>query len=120
LESLLGNDKNASNASGSNRVSITGLGGMGKSQVAIEFCYRNSHNYRYIFWVFSDSEVAIHTSFRNIANLLNLPIENTDNDMTIVKKVIQYLRNNGRWLMVFDNADDHSILISKYFPTSTN
>ena len=40
--------------------------------------------------------------------------------MTIVKKVIQFLRNNERWLLVFDNADDNPIRISKYFPTSGN
>ena len=109
-----------SNASKCGRVAITGLGGMGKTQVAIEFCYRNSHGYLYVFWVHSDTETMIHSSFRNIANLLNLPISNTDEPMTIVKKVTQYLRGSGRWLLVFDNADDHSILISKYFPTSDN
>src|SRR4051812_18750389 len=30
---------------------LCGLGGVGKSQIALEYCYRNKDNYRYIFWI---------------------------------------------------------------------
>ena len=100
------------------RVALTGLGGMGKTQIALEYCYRNRDDYLYTFWVLSDSDASIQSSFRGIAGLLNLPISNTDDSTTIVKKVNKWLQDNERWLLVFDNADDSSVKVSKYFPKS--
>ncbi|KAK6356092.1 hypothetical protein TWF718_000466 [Orbilia javanica] len=45
---------------------LVGTGGMGKTQVAIEYAYRHYYDYTAIFWVFAGSEDTIRTSFINI------------------------------------------------------
>ncbi|KAK6500012.1 hypothetical protein TWF481_010371 [Arthrobotrys musiformis] len=45
---------------------LVGTGGMGKTQIAIEYAYRHRHNYTAIFWVSAASEDTIRTSFINI------------------------------------------------------
>ena len=108
-------------------VALCGLGGMGKSQIALEFCYRNENNYRYLFWMDADTEVALQNSFVDVARMLNLPaltIANSANPEDVVPRVIQWLQTNDGWLLVFDNADDYSLgnasdrfrLQNKYFP----
>src|SRR4051812_31922430 len=87
-------------------VTLVGLGGMGKTQIALEYCYRNRPMYQYILWVEADSEHMIQSSFEKIARLLNLPITNPDKLETIVALVFKYLQEPGkRWLLVYDNVD---------------
>src|SRR4051812_14307991 len=57
---------------------LVGLGGMGKTQIALEYCYRNRPVYQYIFWVKAESENSMQSSFEKMARLLNLPINSTD------------------------------------------
>jgi CO dehydrogenase nickel-insertion accessory protein CooC1 len=78
FQNLLEDAKKETKAGDCNRIIITGLGGMGKTQIVIEYCYQHKENYSYVLWVHSDSEVSVHASFRGIAALLNLPIANTD------------------------------------------
>jgi hypothetical protein len=45
---------------------LTGAGGQGKSQVAIEFCHRNANAYQGVFWVDSSSEASANRSYYKI------------------------------------------------------
>ncbi|RVD90162.1 uncharacterized protein DFL_001138 [Arthrobotrys flagrans] len=45
---------------------ITGTGGMGKSQIAIEYAYQHLSDYTSVFWVSATNEKTIHTSFVKI------------------------------------------------------
>ncbi len=100
-------------------VVVCGLGGMGKSEIAREFCYRHQSNYQYIFWIDADTETTLQTSFLETAQAIGLP--KTDN---AVPHMLQWLQSNEEWLIVFDNADDYSLgntsdplrLHNKYFP----
>src|SRR4051812_1843205 len=88
-------------------VALRGLGGMGKTQIALEYCYRKRSIYQYIFWIKADSELSMQSSFEKIARLLNLPITNTDKLEIIVAMVFRCMRESEkRWLLVFDNVDN--------------
>src|SRR3954451_9365041 len=58
IRSLL---EEAKKKSAGRRIAIMGLGGMGKTQVALEYCYRNRDDYLYIFWVLSESDTSIQS-----------------------------------------------------------
>ncbi|KAF0249496.1 MAG: ATP/GTP binding protein [bacterium] len=51
---------------------IAGLGGMGKTQTAIEFCYKHINDYQTILWVRSENEADFNNSYLELANLLKL------------------------------------------------
>jgi tetratricopeptide (TPR) repeat protein len=96
---------------------LSGLGGMGKSQTAIEYAHRHRDAYQAQFWVRADSEAALATSFARIAALLELPEAGEADQGRAVAAGRQWLERNGGWLLVFDNAD-HPELVKDYLPRS--
>ncbi len=96
---------------------ISGLGGIGKTQTAVEYTYRYRSKYHYIFWVRADTEVALNVGFVEIAKLLDLPEQNATNPADTVQAVKHWLEHTGEWLLIFDNADAPDLLKIYYPPT---
>ena len=88
------------------RQAIYGLGGIGKSQIALEYAYRNRGHYSAVFWVFADSETSISTDFIKIAKRLNLVVQDLPEQAVIVGAVKRWLEANDDWLLIFDNAEN--------------
>ena len=94
---------------------IFGLGGIGKTQTAVEYTYRYRSDYRYIFWIRADTEVELQVGFVEIAKLLNLPEQNVTNPADTAQAVKHWLERNEAWLLIFDNADAPEML-KAYYP----
>src|SRR4051812_23636883 len=67
---------------------ISGLGGIGKTQTALEYAYRHSADYDAVFWVRADSPAVLTTSFMELAYLLDLPERNEKEQSIIVEAVL--------------------------------
>jgi len=52
---------------------ISGLGGIGKTQIAIEYAYQHRQDYRVVLWSRADTFEALLSGYMEIAQLLNLP-----------------------------------------------
>jgi tetratricopeptide (TPR) repeat protein len=96
---------------------IAGLGGIGKTQVALEYAYRHRQDYHAILWSLADTREALITTFVNIATLLDLPEKNAQNQMVTVEAVKRWLAGRSKWLLVLDNADDISI-VKEFIPSA--
>jgi hypothetical protein len=94
---------------------ISGLGGIGKTQTAVEYTYRYRAEYRFIFWIRADTEVALQAGCVEIAKLLELPEQDATNPAETVQAVKHWLEHMGEWLLVFDNADAPELL-KAYYP----
>src|SRR5437667_7245877 len=55
---------------------LTGLGGIGKTQLAVEYAYRFRREYRVVLWARAESTDTLSASYTEIALLLNLPERN--------------------------------------------
>jgi hypothetical protein len=55
------------------RAALSGLGGVGKTQTAVEYAHLHLDEYSYIFWVAAASREAIISGYATFAGLLNLP-----------------------------------------------
>jgi len=55
---------------------ISGLGGIGKTQTALEYAYRYRTEYQAVLWVRADSPAALASGFVELAHVLNLPERN--------------------------------------------
>ena len=91
-------------------LAVSGLGGIGKTQLAVEYAYRHQQDYQAIFWVRADTHEALVSGFVALAELLNLP-EKDERDQTVtVKAVERWLKTHREWLLILDNADDLSVV----------
>ena len=88
---------------------ISGLGGIGKTQTAIEYAYRYRAEYAAVFWVRADSVTALTSSLVELASVLELPERNEKDQEIIVQAVLRWLRLHPDWLLIYDNIDDLSI-----------
>jgi nucleoside phosphorylase len=94
------------------RVALVGLGGIGKSQLAIQFAH-GVRNKSHVFWVNATTWGTLQESYRDIAELLGLTTPGQSDSLDdIPRKVGNWLRSekNGRWAVILDNFDDVSIL----------
>ena len=95
------------------KAAIVGLGGIGKTQVALSFAYFVLDKYPdlSVFWVPALSAETFERAFEEIARMLGIdPVSNSKED---VKRLVQRqlgATTAGRWLLIVDNADDMDIL----------
>ena len=94
------------------RAALAGIGGVGKSRIAIQYSYRyrQLHPESHIFWVHGGSRLRLETDYRNIARLLDLP-GREDPDVDTLRLVTDWLSDegNGSWLVILDNAGDRDL-----------
>jgi len=102
---------------------IKGLGGIGKTQIAIEYAYRSRElgRYMHIFWVNAASVETIIASFVTIADQLpSLAAHDETDQHKLVEEIKRWLEQcKERWLLIFDNADEIA-LIRDYLPKGGN
>ena len=84
---------------------ISGLGGIGKTQTAVEYAYRYRDTYDTVLWARADSPDLLISDFLLIAALLNLPQRNEQDQGLAVKAVLRWFDTHERWLLILDNAD---------------
>ncbi|OCK75506.1 putative kinesin light chain, partial [Lepidopterella palustris CBS 459.81] len=94
------------------KVAIYGLGGVGKTQVALELAYRTreAHPDYSIFWIPANSVEKFEQACLEIGQLLQIPgisEENTDVKQLVKQKLSQ--ETTGCWLLILDNADDADV-----------
>ncbi|RDW75351.1 hypothetical protein BP6252_06493 [Coleophoma cylindrospora] len=97
------------------KVAIAGLGGIGKTQLVLELVYRIRDRYKncLVIWIPATNLESLHQAYLDIAQQLNIP--GSDEDKADAKRLVQaYLSKEsvGRWLLVFDNADDVNMWIT--------
>jgi hypothetical protein len=99
------------------RLAIYGLGGCGKTALALELAHkiREQEPARFIFWVPAFSRESFDQAYQEIGKLLRIPgIEDNKSHVDIKQLVKDKLSNEedvGQWLIIVDNADDVSILL---------
>lgn len=84
---------------------IGGLGGIGKTQTAVEYAYRYRGDYDAVFWIGADTEQEIGSGYVGIARLLALPEADAPEQATVILAAMHWLEREARWLLILDNAD---------------
>jgi tetratricopeptide (TPR) repeat protein len=114
------------NAGAARAVALTqavhGLGGVGKTQLALRYCYDHKEEYDAVLWVTADPPSKLATDFADLARAAGLREATQTTDVNEhIRAVRRWLESDasGRWLLVIDNADEPDAL-RDYLPTKHN
>jgi tetratricopeptide (TPR) repeat protein len=96
---------------------ISGLGGIGKTQVALEYAYRYRSRYHTVLWAQADMHETLTSSYLAIATLLDLPEKETSESTRVIAAVKHWLITHTNWLLILDNADELTLARDFLSPT---
>jgi NB-ARC domain len=95
---------------------LYGLGGVGKTHLAIEYVHRHRDRFDLVVWVPAEQQALLRSSFHRLAAAMG--IAESDDVMQTMDLVRDGLRRGvpfRRWLVIFDNAEDPASLLP-YLP----
>jgi len=95
---------------------LHGLGGVGKSQLVLEYAYRHAPDYRIRWWIPAEQPAAISGHLVALARQLGIP-EYAEQTETVTALLAELSRRDD-WLLIFDNAEDPHDLYAYWPPAS--
>src|SRR5262249_51168162 len=95
---------------------LSGMPGVGKTQTALEYAYRCQKDYQIVLWGNANSRETLVTDFVSMAELLNLPEKNAQDQSEAVGAVRRWLEKNDGWLLILDNADE-LVMAREFIPS---
>jgi tetratricopeptide (TPR) repeat protein len=95
---------------------LHGMGGIGKTQMAVEYIYRHLADYDLVWWIQATEPTQIRTAFTELAQHLRLPgREEAITAVPAVREALRLGRPYRRWLLVFDSAESPEA-VRPFFP----
>ena len=95
---------------------ISGLGGIGKTQLSIEYAYKYHYRYKTCIWfIDAESGSSVYNCFCDFAQHFNLFLPLNYNSKDLQCAIKTWLSENRSWLLIFDNLEIMDTIIP-YLP----
>lgn len=96
----------AGESAGTSVLAVSGLGGIGKTQLALEYAYRYRSAYAAVLWMQADTPARLLSELAALASFLQLPEAQVSENEIRVQAVKQWLHAHTGWLLLLDNVSD--------------
>ncbi|GAA4966083.1 hypothetical protein GCM10023334_087010 [Nonomuraea thailandensis] len=89
---------------------VLGLGGVGKSELALQYAHRHRQDYELVWWIDADSPDRIRTGLAALAQALTCGIDSVAAEQATVEEAagwaVSWLAAHPGWLVIFDNVEE--------------
>jgi tetratricopeptide (TPR) repeat protein len=87
---------------------VHGLGGIGKTRLAVEYAWKYGDEYHALLFLRADSASALDTGLAALTGpeMFDLPQQEAREDAVKITAALGWLDNRPGWLMILDNVDD--------------
>jgi hypothetical protein len=91
---------------------LCGLGGVGKTQLAIQYAWRFREEYDLIWWVNAEQHSQVISGLGDLGELMDLPVpESQQHGARAVLNALSEHTVYARWLMIYDNARSPDLVL---------
>ncbi len=91
-------------------VALSGLGGIGKTQVALEYAYRSQKHYQTILWINASSQETVVAEMLMLAEVLGIPSMAEMDSQERLLLVKRWLAEHQSWLLILDALTDVALM----------
>ena len=84
---------------------VLGLGGIGKTRLAVEYAWAHQDHYAALLFVLAETPEALPRNLAALTGLLGMHALNSADDETRLNAVLDWLGRNPNWLLILDNVD---------------
>jgi NB-ARC domain len=106
------------------RLVLGGMGGIGKTQLAISYVKHHRNDYESVFWLNATSEATLKDGFRTVAKSI---FDVQDPEILEGDQILMHTRGwlsdkkNTQWLLIFDNYDNpEQYNVEAYYPAASH
>lgn len=85
------------------RASLFGMGGVGKTQLALKYSHEYRDHYAGVWWFRAETATRLQIDARDCCKVVNAPIREGEEPSAALKRWLEY--QDASWLLVYDNAD---------------
>jgi tetratricopeptide (TPR) repeat protein len=94
---------------------IAGLGGVGKTEIALEFCYRNLSRFHTVWWMPAEDTPGLDAAYKKLGDSKGI-LSGDEKDADEIRETVRgWLENNPGYLLVYDNVENAKA-VSPYLP----
>ncbi|WP_326553403.1 FxSxx-COOH system tetratricopeptide repeat protein [Micromonospora sp. NBC_01813] len=100
---------------GQRRLALAGLGGVGKTQLALAYVERFRSEHAVVWWLRAEDRVALDDDYLGLAAAHGVPVDSESPQPQQTEVIRRWLEERDNWLLVFDNAEAED-LVDDYLP----
>lgn len=95
---------------------ICGIGGIGKTQITLEYAYRFRDDYTTVLWLRMETQETLFADLRALMETLDLPEKKEGQYYQMLAATKRWLKEHTNWLLVLDNVEEFSLVHELLLP----